>query len=65
MKNRMSQGTSLAGVERLIGMAASLTVGEMLTVQAASTPAAVAVEGEGQAFTYAQFNARSIGWSMC
>ena len=58
MKNRMSQGTSLAGVERLIGMAASLTVGEMLTVQAARTPAAVAVEGEGQALTYAQFNAR-------
>ena len=58
MKNQTSPGASLPGVERLIGMAASLTVGEMLTVQAARTPAAVAVEGLEQTFTYVQFNAR-------
>ena len=58
MNNQTPPGTSLTGVDRLIGMAASLTVGEMLTVQAARTPAAVAVEGLEQSFSYAQFNAR-------
>ncbi|MEE8435250.1 MAG: AMP-binding protein [bacterium] len=58
MKKQTTPGTSLTGVERMIGMAASLTVGEMLTVQAARTPAAVAVEAEERTFTYAQFNAR-------
>ena len=58
MKNPTRPGGASAGVDRLIGMAASLTVGEMLAVQAARTPGAVAVETEAREITYAQFNAR-------